>query len=37
MKIHSLQQGEGRKLYLILNGWSAAPQLFEALPLRRSV
>ena len=33
MKIHQLQQGEGRKLYLILNGWSAAPELFEALPL----
>ena len=33
MKIHSLQQGEGRKLYLILNGWSAAPELFSALPL----
>ena len=33
MKIHKLQQGEGRKLYLILNGWSAAPELFSALPL----
>lgn len=33
MKIHKLQQGEGRKLYLILNGWSVAPELFEALSL----
>lgn len=33
MKIYSLQQGEGCKLYLILNGWSAAPELFEALSL----
>ncbi|MGM9798959.1 MAG: DUF452 family protein [Parabacteroides sp.] len=33
MKIHKLQQGEGRKLYLILNGWSATPELFEALSL----
>lgn len=33
MKIHQVQQGEGRKLYLILNGWSAAPELFSALPL----
>ena len=37
MKIHPLQQGEGRKLYLILNGWSAAPELFEALPLPAGV
>lgn len=33
MKIKKIQQGVGRKLYLILNGWSAAPELFEALPL----
>ena len=33
MKIKKIQQGAGRKLYLILNGWSAAPELFEALPL----
>ncbi|MDY4844803.1 MAG: DUF452 family protein [Parabacteroides sp.] len=33
MKICQLQQQTGRTLYLILNGWSASPELFNQLPL----
>ncbi|MGM9760705.1 MAG: DUF452 family protein [Parabacteroides sp.] len=33
MRILKLQEGEGHTLHLILNGWSASPELFRSLPL----